>query len=176
MIVIKPFRSGATPLYLALSPSLCCVFLQRVCGFPAHSTFYVFVCLPLSQGEDWAVHPVFPALRTAPGTPGSSVDIRCVTQTCPPSTGSLGERRVCFLSYPPPFLTPPAGQPLQAQPASGWAATVAKMSLTFYHSLCGASRLKGWECSGARQRGSLALSFCHPLPPSFSLSFFPFFF
>ena len=89
LIVIKPFRSAASPPHLALLPSLCCVFLQRVCEFLAHSTFHVFVCL--YQREDWGVHSLFPARRTVPGTPGCSVDIRCVSQTCLPSTGSLGE-------------------------------------------------------------------------------------
>ena len=182
MIVIKPFRSVATPPYLALSPPLCCVFLRRVCGFPAHSTFYVFVCLPLYQGEDWAVHPVFPALRTAPGTPGCSVDIRCVTQTCPPSTGSLGEQRVCFLSYPTPFPTPPS-RATPPGPADKWLGSHGGkdepdlLSQPLWGFEAQRTGVFGGQAEG--WLGSLILpptSSFSPFLLAFFLSFFPFFF
>lgn len=114
LTVMKPFRSAATPPHLSLSHPLCYIFLRSIRGFLTYFTFHFFVCL--YQGKHCCVHCVSQAPRTVPGTWRCSGNIRCVIEVWPPSAGSLGEQRVCFLFYPPPFPTPPAGQPLQAQP------------------------------------------------------------
>ena len=57
LIVIKPFRSAATPPHLSLSHPLCYIFLCNIRGFLAYFTFYLFVCLYRGRTVVFTVFP-----------------------------------------------------------------------------------------------------------------------